>query len=165
VGAEEACYNQDVVLSDLAYTSGVRAAVRTLGLMKFAVILPKPTAMAESIGQALGSRGAGAVQSRGSSLLRTQGKQLMEASPAEQYLAVAGKGSPIESDTSRWFRAGLKEQLPLPGSSAKASEGGMEAALAQIRADAAGGGILPPVSGTAPTMLATIPPPPKVPKF
>lgn len=87
-----------------AYSSGAYKALMSLGLEKWAVMLPPPTAAAEGIGKAVGRF----AQSTDNAV--AGGRSALQKKPVMQYIDSMGPDSAAESLTSRWFRGQLMEQ-------------------------------------------------------
>lgn len=95
------------MFTDIAYTSGVRSAIASLGLKTAAsvasTIIPKATPQASQI-----SKGIRALQSADTSLVAPS---VLHENPLRHYLAVIGEVKPMESQTSRAFRSEIQSQI------------------------------------------------------
>lgn len=89
-----------------AYHTGAYYALTSLGLEKWAVMLPPPTAVADDIGRAVGR------STQNASNAVAGGKAALQDEPIMQYVkAMDGPPAAAQSPTSRWFRGEMMGQL------------------------------------------------------
>ena len=125
-----------------AYATGMYQALVRLGLEKYAVMLPPPTAAAKAIGEQAGREG---VQTALTSI--AGGLAAKVSTPIMQHIRAMGVPQAGESATSQWFR----NQLLSQASPQEMLSGAMVPGAGHSGGVATAGKVTPPAS-FAPTM-------------